>query len=169
MKKTQKVFTKEELIEELNINGYNDMITSIFDSELGKKVLDFMNNYENNYNLHCVFYDDLDFELDYIKECNTYFNEITKIEDIIIYNIKEDFDLELAKKVADVDIHIGVLCAMEELEKIGFSIQTYDAFLEQADVDHNDYDALNLEARDLQYKVLGIYELMQQAYELIEE
>lgn len=167
--KKQKVFTKEELIEELNINGYNDMITSIFDSELGEKVLDFMNNYENNYNLHCVFYSDLDFELDYIKECNSYYNEIIMIEDIIIYNIKEDFDLELAKKVVDVDIHIGVLCAMEELEKIGFSISIYSAFLEQVDVEHEDYDALNIEARDLQYKVLGIYELMQQAYELMEE
>lgn len=167
MKKTQKVFTKEELIEELNINGYQDMIESIFESELGQKVLDYMNNYENNWNLHCVFYGDLDFELDYIKEDSSYFNEITTIEDIIIYNIKEDFDLELAKKVADVDMHIGVLCAMEELEKIGFSTSVYNAFIEQIDIE--DHDALNLEARDLQYKVLGIYELMQQAYELMEE
>lgn len=169
MKKTQKVFTKEELIEELNINGYEDMIKSVFESELGQKVLDFMNSYENNYNLHCVFYDDLYIELDYIKECNSYYNEITMIEDIIIYNIKEDFDIELAKKVADIDINIGVLSAMEELEKIGCSIHTYNAFFEQIDIYHSDYDALNLEARDLQYKILGIYELMQQAYELMEE
>lgn len=59
---------------------------------------------------------------------------------------------------------------MEELEKIGFSISFYCAFLEQIDEFHKDYDVLNLAARDLQYKILGIYELMQQAYnKLMEE
>lgn len=85
---------------------------------------------------------------------------------------KKRFTYFMALKVAREDMGHGVVFAMEMLRDYGFEIPVYRWFSQEfgdAEMKYRDldFDALNLSARDADYKNLGIYDLMQKAYEAI--
>lgn len=76
-----------------------------------------------------------------------------------------------ALEIAETDYYVGVMSAIEELNKLGFETPIYWAFVKQAnelEFDVDDYD-MNCEIRDLQYKALGIWEIMKRAYDKVWE
>ena len=79
--------------------------------------------------------------------------------------MKKKLDLELAIKVAQIDCEVGILSAMEELHKNGFNCKWY--FKKMNKYEDVDEDNMNIKSRDKMYKKLGIYETMQEAYEIV--
>lgn len=82
------------------------------------------------------------------------------------------FNFKNATQVAYIDYNIGVCFAVEELEKLGFDCKAYYDYLKDTDLnkkvkDFEDYDILNIEARDYLYKVLGIEKIMRKAYKKV--
>ena len=80
------------------------------------------------------------------------------------------FNFKQATQVAYVDYNIGVCFAVEELERMGFNCKAYYEYLKDnyhEMLDFEDYDILNLEARDYLYKVLGIEKIMRKAYKKV--
>lgn len=90
---------------------------------------------------------------------------------MIEYKLMKDvkFNIQLAIIIAKEDCNIGVSSAMDLLSKWGFDcsyyFKTMNNYCEEKEID---FDQLNLETRDKQYSMLGIKEVMDQAYELIE-
>lgn len=75
--------------------------------------------------------------------------------------------LEQAIEIAKEDYDIGILSAMEKLNSFGVETPIYDEFIKNADILGDIYfDEKNIEYRDLQFKELGILDLMIQAYEI---
>ena len=71
-----------------------------------------------------------------------------------------------AIKIAETDYYDGIMSAIEKLNALGFETPIYWAFIKQAndlDFDVDDY-GMNCDVRDLQFKALGIYEIMNRAY-----
>lgn len=78
---------------------------------------------------------------------------------------------EQALKIAETDYYVGVMSAIEELNKLGFETPIYWAFIKQANelgFDVDDYD-MNCNCRDLQYQALGIWETMERVYDEVWE
>lgn len=75
--------------------------------------------------------------------------------------------LEQAIEIAKEDYDVGILSAMEKLNSFGVETPIYDKFIKNADILGDIYfDEKNIEYRDLQFKELGILDLMIQAYEI---
>ena len=74
-----------------------------------------------------------------------------------------------ALRVAYNDINIGICFAVEELEKLGFDCKAYYDYIdkEMAKSDEEDFDEINLEARNYLYGCLGIDKIMERAYKNI--
>lgn len=76
-----------------------------------------------------------------------------------------------AIKVASKDTNGGVCFAIEKLEALGFNCDSYYKSIDahsEAEL-FEDFDTINLQARDNLYKELGIADLMRDAYEIVEE
>jgi len=73
-----------------------------------------------------------------------------------------------ARYVAELDCEIGVNIAVDYLHDVcGYDVSSY--YEELKDVSEEDFDIKNLEARDNLYHKLGIWDIMQEAYELYEK
>lgn len=85
--------------------------------------------------------------------------------------MKQKITKEQALKIAETDYYVGVMSAIEELNKLGFETPIYWAFIKQANelgFDVDEYD-MNCNCRDLQYQALGIWEIMERAYDEVWE
>lgn len=85
--------------------------------------------------------------------------------------MKQKITKEQALKIAETDYYVGVMSAIEELNKLGFETPIYWDFIKQANelgFDVDEYD-MNCNCRDLQYQALGIWEIMERAYDEVWE
>ena len=69
---------------------------------------------------------------------------------------------DIVRKVIELD-HDGVCCGVDYLRDLGFDCRSYYKAINEADDDN--FDEVNLEARDNLYKELGIYEDFIRDYE----
>lgn len=76
-----------------------------------------------------------------------------------------------ALEIAEIDYYDGVMSAIEKLNEMGFETPIYWAWLKQAVENNQDVDWFNMNCncRDLQFQALGIYEIMQRAYDEVWE
>lgn len=88
-----------------------------------------------------------------------------------LYNMELKITKKQALEIAEIDYYDGIMSAIEELNKLGFETPIYWAFIKQANelgFDVDDYN-MNYEIRDLQFKALGIWEIMKMAYDEVWE
>lgn len=85
--------------------------------------------------------------------------------------LKDKFTFKDALKVAETDYYDGISSAIEALNKMGIETPIYWAWLIQVNNYDGDIDEYNMNCncRDLQFQVLGIYEIMQRAYKEVWE
>lgn len=113
------------------------------------------------------YFTDIDdyWELVGILEFYKYSVDLININSIDnIYNTSGKFTLEMGVQVASEDYFVGICSAMCELENLGFDTSVYIGL---AKIEELFEDGCFI--RDLQYKVLGIYDIMQQAYDIVWE
>jgi hypothetical protein len=78
-----------------------------------------------------------------------------------------DFTLENAIKVAEYDYNYGVVFAIDILEEYGFDCSYYWNIVNEIVEDNQEFNERNIQARDNQYKILGIKDLMDKAYDIV--
>ena len=78
--------------------------------------------------------------------------------------MERELTMDQAIEIAEIDLCDGVMSAIEALNHLGFETPIYWALQKQVDINNPNYDQLNLDCRDLQYKTLGIYEILELAY-----
>jgi len=78
--------------------------------------------------------------------------------------MKKKFNFNDALEIARMDAQVGVLSAMELLQEKGFNCKYYFSIMNKEKNLNN--DDLNLLTRDKQFKKLGIFEIMQRAYQI---
>jgi hypothetical protein len=85
--------------------------------------------------------------------------------------MKQKITKEQALKIAETDYYDGVMSAIEKLNEMGFETPIYWAWLKQTVENNQDIDWFNMNCncRDLQFQALGIYEIMQRAYDEVWE
>lgn len=151
------------------------------------KTRDFETIFDDGYNLFVISHEDKTIDsiqsIVAFKDYKDLYESVVKeriYEDLNDIPLKEfylttsellDLEIELlseeeALEIAKIDYEDGIYFAMGRLEDFGFNCSVYfDAIDKAPDCD---YDDCNIQARDLQYKLLGIYDIMQKAYEKVE-
>ena len=81
------------------------------------------------------------------------------------FNISDKFTLDMALQVASEDYYTGIFNAMVELSELGFKTNLYFELAKIEELFEKD----DCFIRDLQYKLFGIYDIMQQAYDIVWE
>lgn len=76
---------------------------------------------------------------------------------------------EQAIEVAKRDIYRGICFAIDKLKEFGFDCSSYYEEINKYDEYCYNFDAINIDARNRLYYKLGIAEIMQQAYDFLED
>ena len=104
-------------------------------------------------------------------------DELTKmindLEEVLEY-AQNNPKFKMCLEVAEQDYLVGISSAMETLNKYGYETPIYWAFLKQVQDNEMDFDEytmslVNIDCRDLQYEVLGIYYDMDIAQDIVWE
>ena len=75
---------------------------------------------------------------------------------------------EQAIEVAKRDIYSGICFAIDKLEEYGLDCSSYHKEINEYNEDCYNFDLINIEARNRLYNKLGITEIMQEAYDIVE-
>lgn len=76
--------------------------------------------------------------------------------------------LKQAISVAKIDYKEGISSAIDKLSEFGYNVDYYYDYLrEHEDSTLNNFDDINIDARNTCFEKNGIYEIMQKAYNII--
>ena len=96
---------------------------------------------------------------DWLTEYYNKFLQVKKVGNVI-------FTMENAKEVADYDYRVGISTAIQYLNDIGIETPYYWKMLNE-NIENPDFDWININARDKQFEILGIKEMLDIAYDII--